>query len=159
MPGALLFCRGKRFGMPAKPASTKSLAQKLLLKPGMSLVVINAPANYEELLGPLPEGVTLKTSLAGRADALHLFVRTRAEVTALIKKVAPKLTADTLLWLSYPKKTSELESELSRDEGWDAADDAGLETVAAIAVDDDWSALRFMLIGPRAPRRKAVRKP
>ncbi|HLL55867.1 MAG TPA: hypothetical protein VK447_20055 [Myxococcaceae bacterium] len=123
--------------------SDKPLAKKLLLKPRTVLVALNAPDNYLELLGPLPEGCAVQTQLQGKAECVHLFVRTRAELKKSMAALKKALQPNTLLWISYPKKSSKVETDLSRDQGWEPVIDAGLEGVTLVSVDGVWSAMRF----------------
>ena len=119
------------------------LAQKLLIKPGKSWLFYNAPANYAELLDPLPEGTTLKFTPEGEFDGVQLFVKNSTELIANLKIIAPVLKPDTVFWVTYPKKSSGIESDLEMTGSWDEPKKYGLRTVTVIGVDEIWTAIRL----------------
>jgi len=124
--------------MPNNP-----LSKKLGFKSHHRVLVINAPEGYTHLLGPLPEGIELVNQPTGTFDAVHLFVRNKAELEQHAAIATQSLKPDGLLWISYPKRSSKVDTDITRDVGWEVIDKAGLSGVAQVAVDDVWSALRF----------------
>ncbi|MBN2093661.1 hypothetical protein JW964_28835, partial [candidate division KSB1 bacterium] len=77
-------------------------------------------------------------------DFALIFIKMCSEIAPSIQKLLPCLNSDVLLWFAYPKKTSKkYQSDISRNQGWQPLGDAGFEAVRQIAIDDDWSALRF----------------
>lgn len=124
-----------------------SLSKKLRLQPGQRALVLNAPDRYREWLGPLPEDVELSDSAEGTFDFVHLFVKDSADLDRLGPVAIQAVRYDGLLWLSYPKKSSKVATDLSRDRGWDLLAAAGLRPVTQISVDDTWSALRWRPVG------------
>ena len=82
-----------------------------------------------------------------KAKAVHFaiaFATKQAEVDALSRALTAKAEGDALLWFAYPKGTSKkYPCEFNRDTGWDVLRSAGFDTVRAVAIDEDWSALRF----------------
>jgi hypothetical protein len=144
--------------MLAEPASSGALARKLRLKPGQRVLVLNAPNGYVERLDPLPPNVLLVVragdddeDLSG-FDAVHLFVRDRAEVDGLAPVALTAGAHDAPVWICYPKRSSKVATDVTRDVGWDAVAAAGFEGVAQVAVDDTWTATRFRrseLVGRR----------
>jgi hypothetical protein len=121
----------------------RTLVQKLGIKPGHRLSVQNAPQGYTELLEPLPEGATLSETLKGQFDFILLYVRSVAEVEQFAPETLKAIKPDGLLWYAYPKKSGAIKTDINRDAGWDVVKRAGWDTVAAIAIDETWSALRF----------------
>ncbi len=122
----------------------KSVAQKLLVKPGYKVLLVNAPKNYSEMLGPLPQGVTLlKTTPKAAADLVQLFVADRRELKAQLGKVKQALAPTGLLWVTYHKGTSSVKTDINRDTIAAYALTIGLRPVAMVSIDDDWSALRL----------------
>jgi hypothetical protein len=119
------------------------LVKKLRLKEGARAAVINAPAGYLADFGPLPDGVELATVLADRYDFVQVFVHDRAEADRLTPEAARHLKDDALFWVSYPKLSSKLKTDVTRDTGWDALHALGYQGVALVAVDKTWSAMRF----------------
>lgn len=120
-----------------------SLIKKLLLKPGYRAVVLRAPEGYSDLLGELPEGVTFAQQADGVYDWVQLFVRSAAEVDMYALAAMAAVKPGGLLWLTYPKQSSKIKTDINRDRGWQAVVAAGWEGVTQIAVDETWSALRF----------------
>lgn len=121
--------------------SSKPLAKKLALKPGQAFLLLDAPPGYRAALGPLPKGVTI-TKPGGKADVVQAFATSREELRDALAKAKAALNPGGMIWLTYPKGTSKMKSEINRDSIRDYALGVGLQTVAMIAVDDDWSAIR-----------------
>ena len=121
----------------------KTLAQKFFIKPNQRVAILNAPDGYRDLLGALPEGVTVSTKPDGSYDLVHLFIRSVAELNQHFKAAEKALKSDGMLWISYPKKTGKIKTDISRDVGWDVVHQAGWEGVMLISIDDTWSAMRY----------------
>lgn len=121
----------------------KTLAQKLGIKPGYRLLVMNAPEGFSERLQPLPEDASLETTPGKNFDAVLVFVRSKAEIDAYAPAAAGAIRFDGLLWFAYPKRTAKIPTDIHRDVGWDALDGLGFMGIAQVAVDDTWSATRF----------------
>jgi Bacteriocin-protection, YdeI or OmpD-Associated len=119
----------------------KTVSQKMHMKAGHRVLTVNAPRFYATLVGGLPDGA--RVVKAAPAEVVHLFVKDRAEITVHLPLALAAVGAETLLWVSYPKKSSGVETDISRDEGWEPLQVAGWEPVSLIAIDDTWSALRF----------------
>jgi len=123
-----------------------TLTQKLFIKPGKNWLLFNAPANYSDLLAPLPEGSTVTTLPTGNFDGIQLFVKSKNELSASLKIIVPLLKQDTIFWISYPKKSSGIESDLKMG-SWDELTQYGLDGVSSIAVDETWAGSRFRPLG------------
>ncbi len=121
----------------------RPVADKLKVKPGQKLLILNAPDGYLQTLGTLSQGVEVKTSAGGTFDFVQVFVRSKADVDNSAKTALQALKPGGLLWFTYPKKSSKIKTDISRDEGWDAVRKLGMEGIALIAIDDTWSAMRF----------------
>ena len=120
------------------------LAKKLGIKPNQRVLILNAPDGYMELLGEPPEGTQFLDAADGSVcDVVQAFVGRRADVATFAPQALAALKPKGYLWLTYPKKTSKIKTDISRDEGWDVLHGAGFEGIAIISVDDTWSALRF----------------
>ena len=119
--------------------------EKLNLKLQREIVVINAPASFEPELAALMDVVVLRDAKKAKAVNFAIaFATKRAEVDALSKALAAKAEGDALIWFAYPKGTSKkYQCEFNRDTGWDVLHGAGFDTVRMVAIDEDWSALRF----------------
>jgi len=122
-----------------------STFEKLNLKNQTIILVLNAPASFEPELAAL-HGVTVLRNLQP-LDAIDFslaFVTTQQQVDTLAAAIASRAKGDAVVWFAYPKGTSKkYKSEINRDTGWQALGQAGFEPVRAVAIDEDWSALRF----------------
>ena len=120
-----------------------SLVKKLRIQAGQRVLILNAPPGYVESLVDLPQDVTISNGGEGPFDFVHLFVRDSAQYHDLIGQATKAVVYDGLLWISYPKRSAKVETDLSRDDFWGLAAEAGLRPVTQISVDEVWSALRF----------------
>jgi len=119
------------------------LFKKLNLGAQSVIHVINAPESFETELAAL-KGVTIKRSVSGRCGFAMAFVITQTELDVASAKLAKACEGDAVLWMVYPKGTSKkYKCEFNRDSGWPTLGAAGFEPVRMVAVDADWSALRF----------------
>ena len=109
----------------------------------MQVLLINAPANYLELLEPLPDDVTVSFIVDGAPDSVQLFVKNSTELKQALISVSNVLKPDTVFWIIYPKKSSGMESDLEMMKSWDEPAKYGLTIVAAAAINETWTALRF----------------
>ena len=119
--------------------------EKLNLKDQQSILVLNAPASFEPELSGL-KGIKIHRSLDAVPESPFslAFVTRKSEVDALAAQVAKRAKGDAIVWFAYPKGTSKkYKCDFNRDTGWDAMSKQGFETVRAVAIDEDWSALRF----------------
>lgn len=123
------------------PISSAPLAKKLMLKPGMRGVLLDAPKGFA--LAP-PPGVTLSTRAAGKdLDFGLAFARDSARLAKVAPKLVKLLREDAIGWIAWPKKTGSIETDLSRDADWSALWDTGWEGVSLVSLDEDWSAWRI----------------
>lgn len=119
------------------------IAKKLLIKPGTSWLFINAPEDYLAYIDPLPENVQVRFTSSSKVDGIQLFVKNKAELITEIKSIQPILKPDTILWITYPKKNTSIQTDLAMMDSWDEVKQYGLDTVASAAINDTWTALRF----------------
>lgn len=118
---------------------------KLNLKDQREIVVLNAPASFQSELKSL-KGVTVRRDAKGGGDIDFslAFVMTQKEVDTIGPLVAKKAKGDAVVWFAYPKGSSKrYKSQINRDNGWAVMGKAGFEPVRMVAIDEDWSALRF----------------
>ncbi len=113
-----------------------AITKKLGLKPGMSALIVSAPPGYLKQLGPLPEGVTITEKAGGTHSFVQFFATRKADITKTAPKLLKHAAPGALVWITYPKKTSGVESDLSREEVWAAMDPTGWRPVSQIAIDD-----------------------
>jgi len=124
--------------------SKKPLIVKLGLKAGMKARFINTPLHYLDLLGPLPDAVTIARSSRGPIDFIHFFVTKRKELATQLPQLKVALARNGTLWISWPKGTSSVPTEVRENEIRKAGLEAGLVDVKICAVDEDWSGLKFV---------------
>ena len=121
------------------------LAQKLGIKAGEKVLTLNAPANYGKLLAPLPEGVSFARKATPGAGFVHLFISNRKTLEKELSRLR-KLIADTgVLWVSWPKKSSGVATDVTEDVIREVALPLGFVDVKVCAVDDTWSGLKLMV--------------
>ena len=122
-----------------------TIFEKLNLKDRQEIVVLDAPASFEAELADLPV-ITIHRHLESAPEVgfFLAFVTLQSEVDALSPEVASRAKGDAIVWFAYPKGTSQkYKCDFNRDTGWDVLKAAGFDTVRAVAIDEDWSALRF----------------
>ena len=124
--------------------STTSLIKKLRLLPGARVLILSPPQWYLETL-QAKHSETIDTVAIGddKYDFVHLFVWDSDEFNALLPAALKANKYDGIFWLSYPKKSSGVATDLSRDVFWDLMANSGLRPVTQISIDEIWSALRF----------------
>ena len=120
-----------------------SIVRKLGIKPGMRVLIVSAPPAYLKLLAPLPEGVVISSVKDGTYPFIQFFPTSLADISKLVPGLLKHAAPGALLWIAYPKKTSGIESDLSRDLISEAMNGTGWRPVSIIAIDEVWSALRF----------------
>lgn len=120
------------------------LFNKLNLKDHREIVVLDAPESFEPELTVL-EGVSILREAEAPVRWALVFVQTTEDLHRMAERMAPLTEGDVVLWFAYPKMSSKrYRSELGRDsEAWNVLGNAGFEGVRAVAIDEDWSALRF----------------
>jgi len=124
--------------------SARPLARKLGIKPGTPIVVLNAPPNFSRLLSPLPEAATVRRVLAPGAAYIHLFARTQRQLKSTIAATKDALAKDGMLWISWPKGSSGVESDLNENVVREIGLTHGLVDVKVCAIDPTWSGLKFV---------------
>ncbi len=119
------------------PSAT--IAQKLKIKEGNSFFAINAPADYKKSLGALPNGTKI-TESAKAFDQMHWFVKDKAQMEKELKKILPLVKDNVICWIFYPKGTSKIQTDLTRDKGWDELLKHKMQWISLISFDETWSA-------------------
>ena len=127
---------------PSTMNELSPVAKKLQIKAGKSWLFYNAPENYLAVLEPLPEGAKAEFKPDGIFDGVQLFVINSTELVASLKIIAPLLKPDTVFWITYPKKSSGIKSDLEMTGSWDELTKYNLRPVAAAAINETWTALR-----------------
>ena len=130
--------------------SSRTLSDKLGIKPGTAVILLGGPPDYAAMLGELPPGATIRTRLPAEARFIHQFVRRRTDLADAFPRAARVLADDGMLWISWPKKASKLPTDLTEDVVRAIGLPLGLVDVKVCAVNDTWSGLKFV-------RRKELR--
>jgi hypothetical protein len=122
------------------------LFKKLRIKEQTTILVLNAPPSFQAIPAEMETLATVKVNAHDMTEIAFalVFVMTQEEINTSITEIAPKLSNDAVIWYSYPKGTSKRYScDFNRDNGWASLGQYGLERVSQVALDEDWSALRF----------------
>jgi hypothetical protein len=121
------------------------LAKKLGIKVGTQLYALNAPSHYLDLLDPLPDAVAVVTKLSTRVDVAHLFVTLRVDLASHLQRCLKSLRDDAAIWVSWPKKTSKVPTDITEGTIRDVALPMGLVDIKVCAVDEVWSGLKLVV--------------
>ncbi len=125
--------------------SGKPLAQKLGIKPGCRMYVHDGPENYLQMLGTLPEDVSILGRPAGKLDLVHVFTRDAAALGKMLLDYRDQIAADGMIWVSWPKKAAKAATDVTEDVVRELALPLGLVDVKVCAVDEVWSGLKLVI--------------
>ena len=128
-----------------KPFVNKPVVEKLGIKPGFCIFVDGAPSAYGAIVGPLPAGVTIKAALKPSLDMVHLFTIQSKGLAAKLGRYRGTIAPDGMIWVSWPKKSSGLASDLTDVVVRDTALPLGLVDTKVCAIDNTWSGLKFVI--------------
>jgi aryl carrier-like protein len=124
--------------------SAQTLIEKLQLQDEKNLLIQGLPSSIEKQFVKLTFSKSVTPLLKTRKiDFALVFAVSQRQLVDILKEVIPALGADAKFWIAYPKLTSKIASDLSRDKNWDFVSDYGFEAVRMIALDNVWSAARF----------------
>lgn len=132
------------------------LAAKLGIKTGTALLAVGAPADYRNLLAPVPDGVAFASRLTARIDLIHVFSTSRRKLGAFLGRARRDMRDDAAIWVSWPKKAAAVPTDLTEDVVRELALPLGLVDIKVCAVDATWSALKLVV---RREQRRAARTP
>jgi len=121
------------------------LVRKLGINKGSEVHVANAPDDYLELIEPLPEGVRFVTHFSESTDIVHLFSTRRAELDGALRVFRAALNPAAVVWVSWPKKSSKVATDITEDVIREVALPLGFVDVKVCAVDDVWSGLKLVV--------------
>jgi hypothetical protein len=122
----------------------QTLLQKLNLKPGWLLGVLHAPPEVFALLQQSLPGVTVGGTVIEKSEGALIFLRSLAEVHAMLPDFFSRMASTPVVWLAYPKGSSGVVTDINRDILWKEIAPMGWHPVRQVALDEVWSALRFM---------------
>ncbi|MCC6565708.1 MAG: hypothetical protein IT298_08100 [Chloroflexi bacterium] len=125
----------------------KPLAERLLIKAGQHVCVLNAPVGLLASLDGLPDTAAVSIEAAESADVWLVFVNDAAAVAEHGPVIAGRAKPGAVVWFAYPKKSGAIKTDISRDSGWGPVESLGWAPVTQISVNETWSALRFKPVG------------
>jgi len=121
------------------------LAKKLGLKEDFAIMVVNAPKHYFDLFPDFPESIKIKArATAESIDFIHLFCTSMEELETQSQLLRPLLKKTGILWVSWPKGSSKIPTNLKRDPIRGLLLRTGLVDVKVCAIDENWSGLKFV---------------
>jgi hypothetical protein len=121
------------------------LARKLGITEGRTILLAHAPKNYLDLVAPLPERVKIVSRLTGNTDIVHLFATRRSELAKALRSLRTRLRQDGAVWVSWPKKSAKVPTDITEDTIREVALPIGFVDVKVCAVDDQWSGLKLVI--------------
>jgi hypothetical protein len=124
--------------------SSRSLVEKLGIKPRTRIAILNPPRGFRVTLGKLPDGVTVATTLRGTLPFIHFFVVSRDVLEGRLPALLQALDSAGSLWISWPKKASGVPTDITEDVVRAVALPTGLVDVKVAAIDDVWSGLKLV---------------
>jgi hypothetical protein len=122
------------------------LFKKLNFKSQKEIFLFDPPDEFEEEIKNMKNETSFKNKIdnCGAIEFALAFVKTKKNIDKIFPLIQGKLKEDGIVWFAYPKGTSKkYKVEISRDKGWDELRKNGFDTVRAVSIDHDWSALRF----------------
>jgi hypothetical protein len=130
------------------------LAKKLGIKLGSNVFLVGAPKHYLELVAPLPEGVRLVPRIDDQTDIVHIFSARRADLAGALQASRRDLRSDGIIWVSWPKRSSKVPTDITEDTIREIALPMGFVDVKVCAIDDVWSGLKLVVRVENRPSRR-----
>jgi hypothetical protein len=121
------------------------LAKKLGIGTGHRVWLVSAPVNYTSLVSPLPDGVSFAARPSDKTDMAHVFARERRDLEKRLRVARDTLKPDAVVWVSWPKKSSQVETDITEDVIREVALPMGFVDVKVCAVDETWSGLKLVV--------------
>lgn len=123
-----------------------ALFKKLNFKGQKRILILNAPDSFDVHISSISDTTTISKKITenDRIEFAIAFITKQKEIEKMAKTIIPKMEGDAILWMCYPKGSSKKYScDFNRDNGWEIMGEYNLESVRMVAIDEDWSALRF----------------
>jgi hypothetical protein len=127
--------------------SDKSIAERLFLKKDHRFLLLGDPPGYVESMGELPQGLTLLREPQPPIDVIQVFVRDLAALEKGLAELQPYLTPKIPVWVSYPKGTAGIKTDINRDIIWKYATTLSMSATSMFSIDTTWSAMRVIQTG------------
>lgn len=122
--------------------SAEVVLKKLYFHKAGSALIINAPAEYINLIGNIDYDTAPAGKKKGTYDFVQVFATRQQELEKLLKSAVKEGKFDCLFWACYPKGTGSIKSDIKRETVWTAFEAVGLDAVSSVSIDDTWTALR-----------------
>lgn len=126
------------------PLAKRSLVDKLGIKQGFRMIIINPPHNYDKILGKLPANVIVVRELKGPLDFIHFFAKERQDLENEFPVLKQELSQRGMIWISWPKRSSGIATDLSEEIVREIGLNNQLVDVKVCAIDEIWSGLKFV---------------
>jgi len=121
------------------------LAKKLGIGDQATVVAVGAPKNYRSLLQPLPAAVRFSSNVDETTDIVHIFCTKRSELLRSLATYRKKLAPSAAVWVSWPKKSANVPTEITEDVVRELALPLGFVDIKVCAIDDVWSGLKLVV--------------
>jgi hypothetical protein len=121
------------------------LEKKLGIKEGFKIRIVNQPAYYFELFTDVPENITILTNKKIKKNLIHYFTKSAKALHKDIVSVRNEIELDGMIWISWPKKSSKVTTDITEDIIRDLALANGLVDIKVCAVDEIWSGLKLVI--------------
>ena len=131
--------------MPDIGYSGTPLARKLGIKPSLTLLTIDAPSEYRSWLGELPHDVSLITKWRKPLQAVHVFATRSLSLNAALSKLRNEIEQDGFIWVSWPKKSSKVPTDITEDTIREIALPLGFVDIKVCSVSNVWSGLKLVI--------------
>jgi hypothetical protein len=125
--------------------SLKSLVDKLGIKTGNTVVLVNAPNGYEKTLGKLPTKVKLSSHLKKNSDVVHYFTTEKIKLEKRFPSLVNSIVRNGMIWISWPKGASKVQTDLNENIVREIGLKCGVVDVKVCAIDETWSGLKFVI--------------
>jgi hypothetical protein len=125
--------------------SLTPLAKKLGIKPGFSIKLVNAPHYYFSLFLDMPDGLSFNEDIHIKKDMIHLFIKQEHEYIAILPELKTELKPNGMVWVSWPKKSSKIITDITEQTIRNYAIKIGLVDIKVCAVDETWSGLKLVV--------------
>jgi len=148
----------EKFPLRSKNFMENILNKKLHIKSGQTLAVINAPENYISSLIPLPEKAAVFTKITRNCDFIQYFITSIKELEKALPLCIKAIKEGGSIWLTYPKQSSKLKTDLNRDVIFSIIKMHNFTGVAMVSIDDTWSAFRIKPVGINQGKKSVKNK-
>lgn len=131
--------------MPAAGYSGTPLAKKLGIKEGLTIRLVNQPEYYFDLFTDFPQNISILADEKKKKNFIHYFVKEAKQLKKDIISLRNEIEQDGMIWISWPKKSSKVATDITEDVIRKLALENGLVDIKVCAVDEIWSGLKLVI--------------